>query len=60
MLFSVFLALISIVTVPGEAGEKVETETHHEIIPGASETKEETREATLVTEIGMLMENIKI
>ncbi|XP_032079226.1 uncharacterized protein LOC116512713 isoform X2 [Thamnophis elegans] len=39
------------VTVPGEAGEKVETETHHEIIPGASETKEETREATLVTEI---------
>ncbi|XP_026546310.1 uncharacterized protein LOC113427976 isoform X1 [Notechis scutatus] len=39
------------VTVPGEAGEKVETETHHEVIPGASETKEETREATLVTEI---------
>ncbi|XP_070798204.1 uncharacterized protein [Pituophis catenifer annectens] len=39
------------VTVPGEAGEKVEIETHHEIIPGASETKEETREASLVTEI---------
>ncbi|XP_070604192.1 uncharacterized protein [Erythrolamprus reginae] len=38
-------------TVPGEAEEKVETETHHEIIPEASETKEETREATLVSEL---------
>ncbi|XP_039184728.1 uncharacterized protein LOC120301472 isoform X1 [Crotalus tigris] len=39
------------VTVPGETGEKMETEMHHVIIPGALETKEETGEATLVTEI---------
>ncbi|XP_063155605.1 uncharacterized protein LOC134494389 [Candoia aspera] len=39
------------VTVPSEIGEKMETETHHEIIHGASETKEETGEATMVMEI---------
>ncbi|XP_007437137.1 uncharacterized protein LOC103062325 [Python bivittatus] len=32
-------------------GEKMETETRHEIIHGASETKEETGEATMATEI---------
>lgn len=45
------------VTVPGEMGEKVETEMHSEIVSEGSETKEEeTGEAAAATEIGMLTE----